>query len=385
MDPQNEILFVLAKVDERTSTWDGETFRTGGVGLSGTEQSAILVAEALAHNNGWKPTIYSRLCNHGVRAKGVTYVNRLDPAMIKRARAVSVMCWDFNVLEYCANMAPGSKLIIWCACVDMLPVDILERIKRQGLIINVIHISEWSRDALRRLQHGYSNIVDEEWVIPNPIMTDMVHTTSQGQLQDAPVFTFHATFERGGHIATRVFERLPYDNKQFHIFDYYSLSNSKGYDGQSGIVNHASSDKATLFAHLAQAKYFVYPLVLPNGIIHKDTFACCVAEALAHGMIVLTYPVAALKEYYEGRVVWLPFPEGVSTDAVQSPQPFDQDMSFYSEDALNKITRMIEDIETQPERYNALRRTNMEWASSEFSPERIGKQWHTILGGIVLK
>jgi glycosyltransferase involved in cell wall biosynthesis len=73
---------------------------------------------------------------------------------------------------------------------------------------------------------------------------------------------------------------------------------------------HNGVDKKTLFTHLAESTYFVYPLYTPYKDVHMDTFSCVVAEAIALGCTVLTYPLGALPENFDGYVHWLPQPEG---------------------------------------------------------------------------
>lgn len=56
-------------------------------------------------------------------------------------------------------------------------------------------------------------------------------------------------------------------------------------------------DKLGVLRAMRRASYFLYPLTLsPSsdypGSVHKDTFALCVAEALAMGVIVVTWPVS---------------------------------------------------------------------------------------------
>ena len=42
------VVFTIPGTDARTKKWDGRSIRSGGVGVSGTEQSGVLFAEHLA-------------------------------------------------------------------------------------------------------------------------------------------------------------------------------------------------------------------------------------------------------------------------------------------------------------------------------------------------
>jgi glycosyltransferase involved in cell wall biosynthesis len=47
---------------------------------------------------------------------------------------------------------------------------------------------------------------------------------------------------------------------------------------------------------LSRSEYLIYPLVLENGLLHLDTFATSVLEAVAHGVIVIVWDLACFAE-----------------------------------------------------------------------------------------
>ena len=66
-----KILFLIEFDDKRNNIWDGELIRNGEIGVSGTEQSFVLVAEYLAKNNN--VIIAGKLCKHNSFVNNVMY------------------------------------------------------------------------------------------------------------------------------------------------------------------------------------------------------------------------------------------------------------------------------------------------------------------------
>ena len=75
----------------------------------------------------------------------------------------------------------------------------------------------------------------------------------------------------------------------------YVLSESVGKEGVKEIYD--------------KSDYFVYPLTRPNGVVHHDTYACVVHEAMACGAIVITWDVACMRDVYGNNIILMPPPE----------------------------------------------------------------------------
>ena len=144
-------------------------------------------------------------------------------------------------------------------------------------------------------------------------------------------------------------------------------------------VGH-SADKATVFRRLQRASYFLYPLVLPNAAVHKDTFAVCVAEALALGVIVITYKVGALAELYpEGEgIVYLPLPAHADTKALFS-NDFASDESLLSDEAVEIMKATILQLHADQKRVISLRARGIQWARGAYSSAKITPLWAQLL------
>ena len=147
-------------------------------------------------------------------------------------------------------------------------------------------------------------------------------------------FIFHASWARGGDIAYSAIDKLNYEDKEFHAFDYLITIPS---NDTKFFHKHDGVDKKTLFKHLAESEYFIYPLYTPYQDVHKDTFSCVVAEAIALGVTVITYPLGALHDNYKEYCQWLHLPVGFDLDIVQNePLTKDLDGKFKIDDNIKK-------------------------------------------------
>jgi len=145
--------------------------------------------------------------------------------------------------------------------------------------------------------------------------------------------------------------------------------------------NHQGVDKKTLFTHLSESEYFIYPLYTPYKDVHKDTFACTVAEALALGVIVVTYPLGALPENYKDYCVWLDAPEGVDMDKIQ------EENLARDEDGLFTQTKHIVDkinyLENNPEIKEHYRNAGKQYIMDTFNLDKIGKIWDGFIDELI--
>jgi hypothetical protein len=180
----------------------------------------------------------------------------------------------------------------------------------------------------------------EHFLIPNHIITDQIvcpmNTTREKAL------CFFACFERGGQVAQKVLDRLVQ-------IDASESWNPRVVVSQYG---HADQqlDKKRLMTILNNTRYFVYPLVLPpNGgfSVHRDTYACCVAEALAMGVEVFSYPIAALAEHYADMIHWIPFPDGITAESINVSLNSPYLPRLFDDEQVERIARFV--LETDKE------------------------------------
>ena len=185
-----------------------------------------------------------------------------------------------------------------------------------------VDLCEWSRDYLVcYVSPGARQILEasESRVIGNPILSDALPPISR--LEKMFVrgrripnsFLWAATWERGGNVALRVFRKFRAENSNatFHVASYFGIDQLEELKAEPGVVVHGRLGKSALYELMSNVETFVYPLVLPTTLVHKDTFGCCVAEAIACGCRVVTFAQGALKELYSGLVEFADVPPEV--------------------------------------------------------------------------
>lgn len=384
------ICFIVIGNSRRSNYLNGDTIRYGKGGGSGTDGSSILVAEYLS-SIGHEVVIVSEELEpqlvesygpfeYGKVIRGVQYTNKNFVGIDNLEFDVLVNSLWFN--DY--NSLPirvTKSLIYWCHMQWVYGIDeMLDYARENNLDLTFVHISQWERSMTERTivsasrRYGRINSV----MIPNPIMDEMINEV----LLDPPTrknhkFSFHAVWARGGNVAVEAVRRLDLPNPEFHAFDYLMATHDHE---DSFFVRHNGVDKKTLFTHLAESDYFVYPLYTPYEDIHKDTFACVVAEAIALGVIVITYPLGALKEFYTGYCQWVDFPEGFDVHKAQSePLTKDYDAKFKNTDGIIKA---INEIESDPELKESLRGRGKKYIMENFSIAVVGKKWESLLNSL---
>jgi glycosyltransferase involved in cell wall biosynthesis len=127
------------------------------------------------------------------------------------------------------------------------------------------------------------------------------------------------------------------------------------------IENHGSKAKLEVRDLLLESDYFVYPLVLPNGLVHHDTFGTVVLEALACGVIVIVWDVACMKSVYGDKIVKIPVPDHALTN--YNPTARDGKCEWMlSKEAQQLFVDKILDLESNLEKKESIRQNGMNWA-----------------------
>lgn len=170
---------------------------------------------------------------------------------------------------------------------------------------------------------------------------------------------FHAAYERGGDVAYRIFDACPQIASEMHVCSYTSHLSPTTRDPR--VIHHGSLDKIDLRDLLDTCDYFVYPLVLPNGIVHHDTFGCVIAEALARGVIVVSWDVACNPSLYGDLILQVPH---LSYPGYVPDAAFGRNPNLLSQEAVHAFRDAILDLERQPERKKAMRQKGIQWARS---------------------
>ena len=165
---------------------------------------------------------------------------------------------------------------------------------------------------------------------------------------------FHATHERGGAVAHKAFQytrsRNPEAAQSLRYASYYI------FDG------HESLSKMALRDVLSETEYFVYPLVLPTGQVNHDTYACVILEALARGVIVVTWAVACIPGVYGDYVVAL---DPVCWQGYDPAHAFASNPWMLTDDAVAALGDAVLSIEADPARKKAMQERGSAWAQTQ--------------------
>jgi glycosyltransferase involved in cell wall biosynthesis len=369
--------------NRRSNQLDGHNIRYGGASASGTDTSAILVAEYLA-NNGHE-VVFASENSSGNIVNNVHYTDLMFTSVEEKTFDILVsMLWVDNYDKLPITVT--KSVVYWSHMQWFYGVNALEKYcVDNNLKMGVVHISEWEKKhTSSTIQYLKDKYVVVEELIPNPIAIDVVDEVRKLNIEKRKEkIVFHAAWARGGRITYDVVDALNWKDKELHVFDY--LMNIVVNWGHKNIVDenpeflkkHGGADKYTIFQHLAESKYFVYPLYTPYQDVHKDTFSCVVAEAVAMGCIVLTYPLGAVPEYFSPYCYWIPVPEGFNVDAMQN-EPLTKDLEGKFTNATPFI-EAIEHLENNIEEQERIRNSGYEHIRNNFSIDVVGMKWKTLI------
>lgn len=384
------IAFILIGNSRRCGYLDGATLRYGGVGGSGTDTSTILVAEQLAAaghevvvtSDKLEPALEATLAAEGKTFNSGRVVNGVQYCDIEftgvENRTFDVLVGSLWFHDYAQLPITVTKaLIYWCHLQWIYGVDQIKTYAAQNnLALGFVHISEWERGMNGSAADFYPGAL--EALIPNPEPDDVIQQVLSENIQRKPhKFVFHAAWSRGGNIAVEAVRRLPYADKEFHAFDYMMVIHAHT---DPFFHMHDGVDKLTLYRHLAEAEYFLYPLYTPYKDVHKDTFSCVVADAIALGCTPVTYPLGAIPENFDGYCHWVPFPDGVDPVIMQA-QPLSKDEPglFAGEQAIQNFVDAVEYLEQNTELKDKIKTTGASYILDKLNSAKVGEMWLNFL------
>ena len=386
------IAFILIGNSRRSNYLDGNTLRYGNGGGSGTDGSTIIVAEQLAKaghevvvtSDKLEPQLEQEYAKRGIyfsagkKVRGVQYTN-IDFENIENKQfdvlISSLWFHDYNKLPIKVTKA----LIYWCHMQWVYGIDeLITYATNNNLKLGFVNISEWEKsmniDVIKSAKIRYPNTLTT--MIPNPVMEDIINEVLDNPPARKPhKIVFHAAWARGGNVAVEATRQLNWSDVEFHAFDYLMCTHihpDKFFKSHSGV------DKKTLFTHIAESEYFIYPLYTPYKDVHKDTFSCVVAEAIALGAIPVTYPLGALPENFEGYCAWIDFPAGVSPEELQK-ESLTKDEAGVFKDNIKNIVDKINYLESNPQLKEKVRREGKSFILNKLSPNIVGKTWDNFI------
>ena len=387
------IAFIVIGNSRRSNYLNGYNLRYGSGGGSGTDTSSVLVAEYLAKQghevvfvaDKLEPRLEEeykakgRVYTPGEEFYGVKYTNiEFEGIDNKEFDILISMLWfhDYDKLPITVT----KSLIYWSHMQWVYGIDqITNFVKNNNLSLGFVHISDWEKGMTGGLTESIKNKEENVNVqittIPNPIMDEMIEQVLSSNPKRKPhKFVFHAAWARGGNVAVEAVRQLNYPDTEFHAFDYLMATHNH----QDSFFNlHNGVDKKTLFTNIAESEYFIYPLYTPYQDVHKDTFSCVVAEAIALGAIVVTYPLGALPENFEGYCAWLDFPPDTNPEEMQK-EALTKDLDGKFKITSN-IVEKINFLEANPHVKNEIRQKGKEYIVSKFNVNTVGQMWDNLI------
>lgn len=361
------ILFFIPSDPFIKNHWDGEQIRTGGAAVSGTHQTVVLVAEYLAKHTPHTIYVMNFVCNYKLH-NGVQYVNMMHQ-LPEDIHVLVVPNWINHIPL--PKISALRHFIIWyhCCGYNAPAHQIMQSLVATNHVrISFVHLSDWST---ANILHGFRNAfpVYKQLKISNALMIDTIPADIKFDISRPNNSIFFACWDRGAEMAERCWNKLKAESPGGKWGDFLKLDYSTNIKG----------DKKFVFENFANARYFIYPLInLKNNYIHRDTFSCTVAEAIACGVEVLTYPIAALREYYDGLVTWIPMPVDVA--AVEAHDlfiPCVPQLGSPSQD--DHIIRLIEDIDANYASRESLRRERAAKVIERFAPDNCLAPWRALV------
>jgi glycosyltransferase involved in cell wall biosynthesis len=340
--------------------------REGKVGASGTDTSAILVAEYLA-KVGHEVVFAAERTTVGEKVRGVLYTNiNFENVENKNFDVLVTSLW-FSAIDTLPIIVTQS-LIYWCHLAWMYSMkELTEYARKHNLKLGVVHISEWERKHNKSTVDGMEVDLKQPiytTIIPNSITTDIIEDIEKLQLERKPHrAVFHAQWSRGASTALEAIKELGWSEDDFVTFDYLQSASKQ------------RADKTILYRELAQSDYFIFPSFTSGRLVYKDTFSCAVAEALAMGVIVVAYPLGALPEYYNEYCTWADYPPGVNVEKLNSERLTEEPLMGN----VSTIVEKVKYLENNPTFKQQLREAGKKYIKETFNIEKIGPRWEDYL------
>lgn len=391
------IAFIVIGNSRRSNYLTGHTIRYGQGGGSGTDGSSILVAEYLASVGHEVVFAFERL-EPGLEQKYREQGNDFIPGT--KVNGVTYTFTDFSNIDNLEFDILVSSL--WFHDYEKMPIkvtkcvlywshmqwiygigEMLDYVNNNNLKLGIVNISNWEKTMNQSVvEHASSQLTSKLYTttIPNPIMDHMVRDVlNSNPIKKPHKFVFHAAWARGGDVAVEALRKLNYPDLEFHSFDYLLATHQHTDDF---FYSHNGVDKSTLFKHIAESEYFLYPLYTPYKDVHKDTFSCVVAEAIALGAIPITYPLGALPEYFNDYCAWIDFPEGINPNVLQQ-EPLTKDEKGVFKRNIQAIVRKIHELENNVDLKNSLRGNGKDYILNKFNIREVGNKWVNFINEIL--
>lgn len=343
---------------QRATRYDYKNMMEGG-GFSGTDASVLEMSHALVSHGHTVWIILGGLLQE-YEADGIYFLSAFRTFELN-FNDTDVFCplmflHHLDTMSLILCMPPTATFVFWLHSFHITnDYPALDYACRKGMPIKFFTPSDYVSQHYRDNPMVHNASV---FTVGNAINTLIFAPPSDPSVEKRPgSFCFHASFDRGGKCSHRVFERF---YKEFG----YGEFNVAYYDPKiasmpPNVNMRGSLSKTKLKALMDSCEYFVYALSNDEGGTHHDTYACVVHEALACGVIVISWDVACLKSLYGDAITLVdPLPcEGYNPRA-----PFSMNPMLLSDQAIDKLYEVVRGFEQDPKKRAAQRQRGYEWA-----------------------
>lgn len=353
------VAFIVVGNESRSGELTGYNIRYGGTGGSGTDSNVVYTAEYLS-SIGYDVTVALERCETPSLSNGVFYTNLNFSEVNNLEYDILITClWfkDYDKLPIKVNKA----LIYWCHLAwGYSYSEMVKYISENNLKIGVVSVSEWAKTHNSEIHDIFKNNGFESThvVIPNSVAVDIIkETLSNPPKRHYHNFVHHGQWSRGGTTALRAIKELGWEDIEFRSFDYL--------DKKNGL------DKKSLFNIIAGSEYFVYPQITHGKLVYKDTFSVSIAEAIGLGVIVLTYPLGAVPEYFGDYCQFLEYPPNIDIEKLNKERLSEKPGLDYTKNIVDKLNW----LEANPQIKEKIRNDGIKYISETFNINKIGPLW----------
>lgn len=318
-----------------------------GCGFSGTEASMLEIGRRLVRD-GHRVTICTgggaSGANSAIDTAGLSYVPCFTPELLETLDFYSPLFYSTPVVhEHIQKLRDRPETLVapWLHC--YMQDDEIRALQQSAASRSFALIA-----VSKTVADGVAHLGLPTYVVPNGISAEVFQAPSQWGLRGSHC-VFFATLERGGAVAARVAKAV---GKKLVFATYFNTD-----------ARHSLSKKA-LRRLLETCDYFIYPLVLPGDAavpfaVHHDTYACCVHEAMAAGVIVVTWDVACFRDVYGENVVLVPPP---ACDGYDPRARYGANPAMATDAAVQLLADAIRALDSDPIKKEDLRCRARQWA-----------------------
>ena len=331
-------------------SWNGNTLRNGESGTGGTQQSIVLMAEALV-GRGYNVFVGCDTCIENTNVNGVQYISSTSIYNLEHKVDILVITpWIDPACSY--KWSNLKTLVYWCHTKQFLAEYAFRNFKimypKCKIVVNTM--TQFTKSFLNAFHSYYTKYCDNVVSIRNPILPSTADNTKISHS-----FIFHSSFDRGGELMYNSYKGLRFTNKSLIVCSY----NSYIVDDIIGFKMKSMS-KYQLYTTLSYTEYYVYPGIGNKKYkLVKETDCCAIAEALLHEVIVFAFPVGALLENFGDCIVWIPLPSDANMELIRNPQD-SCNPELFSDEVVLSIQKLIYDIDSDTQRKNNIKKRGKE-------------------------